>query len=215
MIRVLLVDDHAILRQGLRGMLESDPEIEVVGEGSSGPQGVALCATENPDVVLMDVQMPGGDGIDASEKILAAQPGMKIIVLTTYGEAHAISRALDVGVAGYLLKDTGLEELLRAVRTVLNGGTVLAPRVAESLVASLRAPEPVAVSLSQRELDVLNLVALGQTNVAIGKRLFISETTVKTHLLRAFTKLEVTDRTAAVTRAVQLGLLELPARAGA
>ncbi len=204
-VRVLIVDDHPVVREGLRGMLESDPAITVAGEAGSGEEAVARAAALTPDVVLMDLRMPGGDGVSATTRILAARPEIRVIVLTTYETDQDIVRAVEAGAAGYLLKDTSRADLLAAITAATRGETVLSPSVATKLVTRLRAPA--ATALSRRETEVLALVARGLTNAEIGKALFISETTVKTHLLRIFTKLGVSDRTAAVTTALARGLL--------
>ncbi len=205
MIRILLVDDHPVVRHGLRGMLDAEPDLTVVGEASSGPEGVSLAVGERPDVVLMDLRMPGGDGVSATEQIVAKAPGVRVMVLTTYESDRDILRAIEAGAQGYLLKDASPSELAEAVRAAARGETVLAPSVASTLVRQVRKPAPPA--LSARETEVLRLVATGKTNADIGKALFISEATVKTHLLRAFNKLDVADRTAAVTTAMEHGLL--------
>jgi DNA-binding NarL/FixJ family response regulator len=204
-IRILLVDDHPVVRHGLRGMLDAEPDLTVVGEASSGPEGVDLATAERPDIVLMDLRMPGGDGVSATEKLLSAVPGVRVVVLTTYESDRDILRAIEAGASGYLLKDASPTELADAVRAAARGETVLAPSVASTLVRQVRKPAPPA--LSARESEVLRLVARGRTNADIGKALFISEATVKTHLLRIFNKLDVADRTAAVTTAMEHGLL--------
>ncbi|AGZ44960.1 response regulator [Actinoplanes friuliensis] len=205
MIRLILVDDHPVVRHGLRGMLEAEPDLAVVGEASSGPEGVAVAAELRPDIVLMDLRMPGGDGVEATARILATVPGVRVLVLTTYETDRDILRAIEAGAGGYLLKDASPAELADAVRAAARGETVLSPSVASTLVRQVRSPAPPA--LSARETEVLRLVGQGLTNADIGRALFITEATVKTHLLRAFTKLDVADRTAAVTRAMGLGLI--------
>ncbi|MGK5678285.1 response regulator [Actinoplanes sp. URMC 104] len=205
MIRILLVDDHPVVRHGLRGMLDAEPDLTVVGEASSGAEGVAQAVALRPDVVLMDLRMPGGDGVSATEQIVASAPGVRVMVLTTYESDRDILRAIEAGAGGYLLKDASPAELADAVRAAARGETVLAPSVASTLVRQVRRPAPPA--LSAREIEVLRLVARGLTNADIGRQLFISEATVKTHLLRAFNKLDVADRTAAVTTAMEHGLL--------
>ena len=204
-IRILLVDDHPVVRLGLRGMLDAEPGLTVVGEASSGDEGLAMTMAEKPDIVLMDLRMPGGDGVSATERILAAVPKTRVLVLTTYESDRDILRAIEAGAGGYLLKDASPAELAEAVRAAARGETVLAPSVASTLVRQVRSPAPPA--LSARETEVLRLVASGLTNADIGKRLFIAEATVKTHLLRIFNKLDVADRTAAVTTAMRLGVL--------
>ncbi|MEV4323646.1 response regulator [Microbispora rosea] len=205
MLRLMIVDDHPVVREGLRGMLESDPGVTVVGEAASGDEAVARARELTPDVILMDLRMPGGDGVSATTRILADRPESRVIVLTTYEADQDIVRAVEAGAAGYLLKDTSRADLLAAIVSATRGETVLSPSVATRLVTRMRAP--VTETLSRRETEVLALVARGLTNAEIGKALFISETTVKTHLLRVFTKLGVSDRTAAVTTALTRGLL--------
>jgi DNA-binding NarL/FixJ family response regulator len=204
-IRILLVDDHPVVRMGLRGMLDAEPDLTVIGEASSGTAGVALALAEQPDIVLMDLRMPDGDGVEATSRILASSSGIRVLVLTTYESDRDILRAIEAGASGYLLKDASPAELADAVRAAARGETVLAPSVASTLVRQVRSPAPPA--LSARETEVLRLVAAGLTNAEIGRQLFISEATVKTHLLRTFNKLDVADRTAAVTTAMRHGLL--------
>jgi DNA-binding NarL/FixJ family response regulator len=205
-ISILLVDDHPVVRDGLRGMLTAEADLVVVGEAASGDEAVVAAAAHRPDVILMDLRMPGLDGVGATERILAARAGARIVVLTTYETDEDILRAVEAGACGYLLKDATRAELAAAVRSAAGGGTVLAPTVADRLSRETRrrAARPI---LSAREVEVLTLVARGHTNAEIGRRLHISEATVKTHLLRTFTKLDVADRTAAVTTAMSLGLL--------
>jgi DNA-binding NarL/FixJ family response regulator len=206
MIRVVVVDDHPVVRAGLRGMLAAHPDIEVAGEASSAAEAVAAVLDHEPDVVLMDLRMPGTDGVQATRLVLARQPRCRVVVLTTYDNDADILHAVEAGASGYLLKDASPDELAQAIRAAAAGGSVLAPSVAAKLVSRLRSP-PV---LSPREVEVLRLVSTGQTNAEIGRALFISEATVKTHLLRAFGKLNVSDRTAAVTAALALGILPPP-----
>jgi DNA-binding NarL/FixJ family response regulator len=204
-IRLVLVDDHPVVREGLRGMLEAEPDLCVVGEAGSGEEAVVVARTVRPDVVLMDLRMRGLDGAGATARILAESATIKIIVLTTYETDADILPAVEAGAAGYLLKDVSRLELAAAVRSAARGETVLAPSVAGRLVSQVRNPgQP---GLSRREVEVLGLVARGLTNAEIGQALHISEATVKTHLLRIFSKLDVSDRTAAVTTAMARGLL--------
>jgi len=208
-IRILLADDHPVVREGLRGMLSAESDIEVAGEAASGAEAVALFASLSPDVVLMDLRMPGGDGVEAIEMIRSGYGNdAKIIVLTTYDTDADILRAVEAGATGYLLKDTPRADLLRAIRGAASGETVLAPAVAGRLVSRVRGPQ--AEALSARETEVLALVARGLTNVQIGRELFVSEATVKTHLTRACSKLGVSGRTAAVTKAMETGALPPP-----
>ncbi|MEU0476452.1 response regulator [Streptomyces olivaceus] len=207
MIRIILADDHPVVREGLRAMLSAEPDFEVVADASSGPQAEALAAELNSDIVLMDLRMPGGGGVDSIERMTAAGLSCRVIVLTTYETDRDILRAVEAGAAGYLLKDLPRRELALAVRAAARGETVLAPAVAARLVDQLRT-RPDRPRLSEREKAVLRLVAEGNTNAEIGRRLFIGESTVKTHLLRSFSKLGVDDRTAAVTTAMRHGQLD-------
>jgi DNA-binding NarL/FixJ family response regulator len=207
-LAVLIVDDHPVVREGLRGMLAAEPAIRVVAEAASGGEAVVMAKRHRPDVVLMDLRMPGGDGVQATAGITAALPATRVVVLTTYETDADIVRAVEAGATGYLLKDTRRQDLVAAIRAAARGETVLGPAVAGRLVSHLR--RPAVEPLSGRETEVLTLVARGETNADIGKALFISEATVKTHLLRAFGKLGVSDRTAAVTRAIELGMLPAP-----
>ncbi|SHL30283.1 response regulator [Actinacidiphila paucisporea] len=206
MIRILLADDHPVVREGLRAMLDTEADLDVVGEASSGPRAETLAAELRPDIVLMDLRMPDGGGVESIGRMTAAGLPCRVIVLTTYETDGDILRAVEAGAAGYLLKDLARGELADAVRAAARGETVLAPSVAARLVDRLRV-RPERPHLSERETAVLRLVADGCTNAEIGRRLFIGESTVKTHLLRTFTKLGVTDRTAAVTSAMRHGLL--------
>jgi DNA-binding NarL/FixJ family response regulator len=208
-VRVLLADDHPVVRAGLRGMLATEPDIDVVAEAASGPEAVALAAKAAVDVILMDLRMPGGDGATATAAVQALPEPPRVIVLTTYDTDADILRAIEAGATGYLLKDATKQELADAVRAAARGETVLAPAVAGRLVTRLRKPpEPAPTPLSAREAEVLACAARGLTNAEIGRVLFISEATVKTHLLRACTKLGVTGRTAAVAAATEQGLLK-------
>ena len=206
MISVLLVDDHPVVRAGIRGMLDGEPDLAVVGEAGSGAEALTAVAALSPRVVLMDLRLPGLDGATATSRILAAAPGTRVVVLTTYDTDRDILRAVEAGAAGYLLKDVSRADLLAAVRAAAGGETVLAPAVARRLISRLR--RPAGPALSPREIEVLRLVARGLSNGEIGQALFIGEATVKTHLLRAFAKLGVSDRTAAVTSALAAGLLD-------
>lgn len=205
-VRVLLADDHPVVRAGVAGMLDVEPDIEVVGEAADGAQALDRARVLRPDVVLMDLRMPEMDGVAATTAICAELPDVHVLVLTTYDTDRDIVRAVAAGATGYLLKDAPLADLADAVRAAARGETVLAPPVAARLVRHVRAPE--AESLTPRETEVLDLVGQGMTNAEIGRALFISEATVKTHLLRVFAKLGVDDRTAAVMVAYQRGLLE-------
>lgn len=204
-VRVLIVDDHPIVRAGLRALLSTDDRLLVVGEADNGREAVEAYARYVPDVVLMDLRMPEMDGADATARILLVEPAVKILILTTYDDDADIVRAVESGAVGYLLKDTPGETLIDAVFAAARGETVLAPPIAAKLVSRLRAPETPA--LSPREVEVLRSVAQGMTNAEIAAALFIAETTVKTHLLRIFVKLEVDDRTRAVVVAMERGMI--------
>jgi DNA-binding NarL/FixJ family response regulator len=213
-IRVLLADDHPVVRAGLHGMLATEPDIEVVAEAGSGPEAVAVAGKTEVDVILMDLRMPDGDGVSATAAIQSlAVPVPRVLVLTTYDTDADILRAVEAGATGYLLKDAAKRELADAIRAAARGETVLAPVVAERLVTRLRRPPEQALpQLSVRETEILTRAARGMTNAEIGRDLFIGEATVKTHLLRACTKLGVSGRTAAVAAATERGLLRPPAR---
>ncbi len=208
MIRIVVADDHPVVRGGVVGWLDAQDDLAVVGEAGDGAEALAVVAATTPDVVLMDLRMPRMDGVTATGRIAAAHPGVRVLVLTTYDTDADIVRAVEAGAAGYLLKDVPLPQLAEAVRAAARGETVLAPPVAARLVSRLRAP---AVEVpTARELDVLRGVARGLTNAEIGRELFIGEATVKTHLMRVFAKLGVDDRTRAVMVAVERGLLDPP-----
>ncbi|MFI1189983.1 response regulator [Streptomyces californicus] len=205
-ITVLIVDDHPVVRAGLCGMLANEKDIEVVGEAGSADQAVEMTHRLDPAVVLMDLRMPGG-GVEATARLSVEKPDSRVLVLTTYGTDDQILRAVEAGATGYLLKHADRADLLQAIRSASRGETVLAPSVAARL--SRRVLTPRRDSLSARETQVLGLVARGLTNAAIGEALFISEATVKTHMLRIFGKLKVDDRTAAVMAAVNRGLISV------
>nr|WP_281382016.1 response regulator transcription factor [Nocardiopsis mwathae] len=205
----MIVDDHPVVREGLHGMLAAEDGFETVGEAASGGEALALAAVHRPDVVLMDLRMPGGDGVEATARLLERHPRCRVLILTTYDTDTDILRAVEAGAAGYLLKDAPRTELTAAIRSAARGETVLPPRVATRLVNGLREQRE-APKLSAREVDVLRLAAAGRTNTEIGRELHISATTVKTHLVRTFQKLNVSDRTAAVTEAMRHGFLPPP-----
>lgn len=195
---------------GLRALLDSQDDIVVVGEAADGAAALVAISQLNPRVVLMDLRMPGMDGATATAHITADHPGVKVLVVTTYETVSDILRAVEAGAAGYLLKDTPRDQLADAVRAAARGETVLAPIIAARLMLRLRAPAH--DMLTVRETDVLAAVSRGASNAEAGRELFISEATVKTHLLRVFAKLGVNDRTAAVTVAIERGMLPSPGR---
>jgi DNA-binding NarL/FixJ family response regulator len=205
-IRVLLADDHPVVRAGVTGMLATEPGLEIVGEAGSGEEALAMARALRPDVILMDLRMPGGDGVSATRRIRAELPGTAVLVLTTYDTDADILRAVEAGAAGYLLKDLPRADLAAAIRAAARGETVLAPAVAGRLLTRMRGGGA-GEGLSRRETAVLGLAARGLTNAEIGRELFISEATVKTHLMRASAKLGVSGRTATVARAMHLGAL--------
>ncbi|MFC4472315.1 response regulator [Streptomyces xiangluensis] len=204
-ITLLIVDDHPVVRDGLRGMFESAPGFTVLGEASNGVEAVTLAQSLDPDVVLMDLRMPGGNGVEAIADLTRQSARAKILVLTTYDTDSDTIPAIEAGATGYLLKDAPREELFSAVRAAAEGRTVLSPAVASRLVSAVRAPanEP----LSAREREVLTLVAKGTSNREIARVLFISEATVKTHLTHLYAKLGVKDRAAAVAVGYDRGIL--------
>lgn len=205
MISVLIVDDHPVVRDGLRGMFSADDRFEVVGEAGDGSEAVAAAQRLGPDVILMDLRMPRTDGVAAIRELTARGVPCRVLVLTTYDTDIDVLPAIEAGATGYLLKDAPKEELFHAVLAAAEGKAVLAPSVATRLMVQMR--QPAAEPLSQRELEVLGLIARGCTNRQAAKQLFISEATVKTHLLHAYAKLGVNDRAAAVATAYSRGYL--------
>ncbi|HWD06546.1 MAG TPA: response regulator transcription factor [Amycolatopsis sp.] len=205
MIRVLLTDDHPVVRDGLRGAFDGCPDIEVAGEAATGAEALAFVAHHHPDVVLMDLRMPELDGVGAIRRLSAEHPSVRVLVLTTYDSDSDVLRAVEAGATGYLLKDAPVADLRHAVRATARGEATLAPTVVARLMARRRRPAP--TELTTRELDVLRLVAAGATNRAAAKQLFISEASIKTHLLHTYAKLGVADRAAAVAEAYRRGLL--------
>ena len=206
-VRVLIADDHPVVRSGIRGMLASDPGIEVVAEARNGVEAVDISLRERPDVVLMDLRMPELDGASATSEIKRQRERTQIVVLTTYETDSDIVRAIDAGAIGYLLKDVSLEEIRSAVRAAARGEPVLASAVAARLLDRTRGAGRHA--LTARELEVLALVARGMSNSEIAKDLLVSATTVKAHLAHIYRKLGVTDRTAAVTAALERQIIRL------
>jgi DNA-binding NarL/FixJ family response regulator len=206
-IRILIVDDHPVVREGLAGMLVGQPDFELAGMAGDGETAVQLCLSLQPDVTLMDLQMPVLDGVGAIAAIKKERPQANILVLTTYDSDADIVRAIEAGATGYLLKDTPRNDLFQAVRAAARGESVLAPAVAARLMTRMRAPAE--EKLSAREIEVLQLAARGAGNREIGKSLHISTATVKTHLIHIYDKLGVDNRTAAVTVAREKGIFTL------
>ena len=202
-IRVVIVDDHPVVRDGLIGVVGSDPGLEVVGEAAGGTEGVAVVQAVRPDVVVMDLRMPGGDGISAIRELAALGNPARVLVLTTYDTDRDIRAAMNAGAAGFLLKDAPRADLLRALHDVAAGRPVLAPQA----LAALSGRGSAAEELTPREAEVLRVIARGGTNASAARALMVSEATVKSHLNRAYTKLGVGDRAAAVRVAYERGLL--------
>ncbi len=206
-IGVVIADDHPVVRAGLRALLAGEPGIAVLAEAGTGEDAVRQAGLVRPDLVLMDLRLGEGiDGVEATRRILALPDPPRVLVLTTYDSDADIARAIDVGASGYLLKAGPPEELFQGVRTAVRGETALSPRVATRLMNRMRDPAP---ALSPREIEILELLATGLSNRQIARRLFISEATVKTHLVHVFGKLGVETRTAAVTAAVERRLIRI------
>jgi DNA-binding NarL/FixJ family response regulator len=204
-IRLLIVDDHPVVRDGLRGLFADDPDFQVVGEAANGAEAVARVERLGADVVLMDLRMPEMGGVEAITRLRRTAGAVRVLVLTTYDTDSDVLPAIEAGATGYLLKDAPREELIRAVRAAFAGEAVLSPAVASRLMGQVRKPPPEV--LSQRELEVLALIADGATNRQAAAKLFVSEATVKTHLLHIYEKLGVRDRAAAVAEAYRRRLL--------
>ena len=207
-IKLLIADDHPVVRDGLSAMFARDPGFEVLGEASDGAEAVRLAQSLGPDVILMDLRMPGMDGLTAITELARRRVPARVLVLTTYDTDSYVLPAIEAGATGYMLKDAPRAELLRAVRAAAQGQAVLSPAVTARLMSRVRTPGTGTIGpLSQRELEVLELVAGGATNREAAARLFITEATVKTHLLNIYAKLGVGDRAAAVAEAFNRGLL--------
>lgn len=206
-VRLIIVDDHPVVRDGLRGIFSSDGEFEVVGEAADGAEALAVALRTGPDIVLMDLRMPGMSGPEVIRALREQTPGLPVLVLTTFDDDADVLPAIAEGATGYLLKDTPRADLRRAARAAARGETVLSPSVAGVLARGAREAGRRPSPLSPRETEVLGLIARGSTNREVAARLFITEATVKTHLLHIFAKLEVKDRAAAVAAAYESGLL--------
>jgi len=214
-VRVLIVDDQALVRAGFRMILDAEPEIEVVGEASDGDEAVAETRRLEPDVVLMDVRMPELDGIEATRRLLADGASTKVVILTTFDLDQYVYEALRAGASGFLLKDVPPEQLVAGIHTIASGEALLAPAVTKRVIQefvrrppdSVRTPPPELAELTARELEVLKLVARGLANAEIAKELFVSDTTVKTHVAHVLMKLKLRDRVQAVVFAYESGLV--------
>ena len=213
LITVLLVDDHAMVRRGVRAYLETHADIHIAGEAASGAEAVKLCAELVPDVVLLDLVMPGMDGVEATRQIKQVSPRSHVVILTSFHEDSHLLPAIKAGALSYLLKDISSEELLAAIRKAAQGEASLHPRVARQLMQNLQTPKPNEArnpfaELSGRELEVLGLIAQGMANAAIAAQLFISEKTVKSHVGNILSKLHLDDRTQAAVYAWREGFMK-------
>jgi NarL family two-component system response regulator LiaR len=209
-ITVMIVDDHAVVRQGLRSFLELQDDLEVVGEASDGAEAVALAKELMPDIILMDLVMPGMDGVEATRAITTAVPSARVLVLTSFSEDEKVFASIKAGAHGYLMKDVLPPELVKAIRTVYRGEAQLHPEIARKLMHEFSSPTPVAPKhdLTDRELEVLRLIAQGKSNKEIAEELVLSEKTVKTHVSNILQKLHLSDRTQAAVYALKQRLVE-------
>jgi len=211
-IRVLVVDDQAMVRAGFRLLLADEDDIEVVAEASNGLEAVSQAARHHPHVVLMDIRMPELDGLEATRRIVGSDPESRILILTTFDLDEYVYRALQAGASGFVLKDDPPEQLISAVRTVAAGDALLSPSVTRRVISQFtrvrQEPPPAVGTLTPRELDVFRLITKGYSNAEIGRDLFISDTTVKTHVTRVLQKLALRDRAQAIVLAHQTGLFE-------
>lgn len=214
-IRILIVDDQRLMREGLRMLLEMEDDFEVVGEAADGQAALDACAQLAPDIVLMDIRMPGMDGVEATRRLLQRDPSARVIILTTFDDDQYVFEGLRAGALGYLLKDLSGEELARAIRTVAHGGALIEPSIARKVFAEFArlapaardANEGLAEPLSEREIEVLRLIAAGLSNREIAQRLFLAEGTVKNYVTNVLSKIGVHDRTQAALRGKELGLI--------
>jgi len=216
-IRVLVVDDQSMVRAGFRLLLADEPDLEVVAEASNGRDAIAQAARFHPNVILMDIRMPELDGLEASRRILAADPAARILILTTFDLDDYVYQALRAGASGFVLKDDPPEQLIAAVRTVAGGDALLSPAITKRVIQHFtrlhrQAPPTAVDSLTTRELEVFRLITQGLSNAEIGQELFISDTTVKTHVTRLLQKLDLRDRAQAIVLAYQTGLFEASER---
>ena len=209
--RILIADDHAIVREGLRAVLGSEPDMEVVGEAVTGKEVVVRAAELGPDLILMDIQMPGLNGIEATRRILGANPGIGVVVLTMFGDDDSVFSAMRAGARGYVLKGAPPSEILKVMRAVAEGEAHFGPEIALRLTNFFSAPRPPSPEetfseLTSREREILDLIAQGHTNAKIARHLFVSPKTVRNHISHIFTKLQIADRTQAILRAREAGL---------
>jgi DNA-binding NarL/FixJ family response regulator len=209
-VRILIADDHPLFRKGLRTLLKSEPDLDVVGEATSGEEAIAMADTHHPDVILMDLQMPGKSGFDATREISASSPHVHILVVTLFHDDGFIFEALRAGARGYMLKDTNEEEMIRAIRAIASGEAIFSPGVASRIIgffASSRQDlsQEAFSDLTTREREILDLIARGETNVSIAERLVLSLKTVRNHVSNIYSKLQVADRAQAVIRARDRG----------
>ena len=214
-LRVLLADDHPVFRKGLRALLTSLPGATIVGEAADGEQAVRLAAQHQPDIVVMDINMPGVNGIEAARRIVAARPGTAVLVLTMFDDDDSVFAAMRAGARGYLVKGSDTDDVVRAITAVGNGEAIFGPPIARRILAFLTRPlsaydEHMFPELSTREREVLNHIAAGATNTDIAKRLFLSPKTIRNHVSSIFTKLQVADRAQAIIRARAAGLGRQP-----
>jgi DNA-binding NarL/FixJ family response regulator len=210
-IRILVADDHAVYREGLRAVLGSEPDMEVVGEAATGKEVVERAAELRPHVILMDIQMPGINGIEATRRILDANLGLGVVVLTMFEDDDSVFSAMRAGARGYVLKGADPSEILKVVRAVASGEAHFGPEIARRLVGFFSAPKPASPEeafpeLTVRERDILDLIAQGHSNAKIAARLFVSPNTVRNHITHIFAKLQVADRAQAIVRAREAGL---------
>jgi DNA-binding NarL/FixJ family response regulator len=211
LLRVLLADDHPVFRKGLRALLTSLPEATVVGEAADGEQAIQMVAECEPDIVVMDLNMPGVNGVEATRRILAQRPGIRVLVLTMFDDDDSVFAAMRAGALGYLIKGSETEEVIRAITAVGNGDAIFGPSVARRILAFLTRPlsaydERQFPELTAREREVLDLIAAGMNNPDIAKRLYLSPKTIRNHVSSIFTKLQVADRAQAIVRARAAGL---------
>ena len=210
-IRVLIADDHAIVREGLRAVVSSEPDIRVVGEAATGKEALELAAVRRPDIILMDIQMPGINGIEAARRVYDANPDIGVVILTMFEDDDSVFSAMRAGARGYVLKGSPPSEILKVLRAVAGGEAYFGPKIAQRLMGFFSAPKPASPEvafpeLTEREREILGLIAQGHTNAEIAARLFVSPHTVRNHITHIFAKLQVRDRTQAMLRARKAGM---------